>query len=208
MKNIKFLFFILILMVGCSNSTDFTTLINRVPIHNEALGLSNIHEIDSLWCDYDNGVTMLNWVTDKDDKNSYGLNDFFDYSLIANQLKTPYSLLDRYGSFVFSKRLPKIGESEILLYYIEQYDERDQERFPRWILLRVDASGEISGSLVVAEKNRLEMDQIREQLFFMDNNSITTKVFLAPIEGDPEWWNQEYLYCRNASTISLLEVLK
>lgn len=198
---------VLFMTVSYSQSISFQKLIESVPIDSSTIGRYDLYELDSLQYDFNFNWNALAWDINKDIKNEYGLNDYFDYDAFKDQIKHQYSLLHRQGRFIFARRLPKVGNRELLLYYIERFHSfKDKDKFPQWVLLCVNNEGKIKKVLVVAEVDCRELDQICQTLFLTQEDGILIKDFLGPWEGDPEWYSPEYLYCRDTRFVSFTDL--
>lgn len=101
--------------VSYSQSISFQKLIESVPINSSTIGRYDLYELDSLQYDFNFNWNALAWDINKDIKNEYGLNDYFDYDAFKDQIKHQYSLLHRYGRFIFARCLPKVRNRELLL---------------------------------------------------------------------------------------------
>ena len=188
------------------NPVSFSKLIEAVPIDSTIVGTPNLCELDSFRYDF-NYPTFFAWDTDKDIENRYRLNDYFDYDTLKDQLKYKYSLLREHGAFIFAKRLPKVGNHELLLYYIERFTSAfPNEKFPQWALLSIDGEGNVVKAFVVAEVDCQDNDNIIQKLFQVRNDGFLIKIFSAPWEDDPEWYNYEYLYCRDTKIVPFTDL--
>ena len=188
------------------NPVSFSKLIEAVPIDSTIVGTPNLCELDSFRYDY-NHPSVLTWDTDKDSENRYRLNDYFDYDTLKDQLKYEYSSMREHGAFIFAKRLPKVGNHELLLYYIERFtSDFPNEKFPQWVLLSVDSGGNVIKAFVVAEVDCQDNDRITQTLFQIRDDGFLIKFFVGVLEDDPEWYNDDYMYCRDTKIVSFTDL--
>ena len=187
------------------NPVSFSKLIEAVPIDSTIVGTPNLCELDSFRYDFNFNSSFLSWDTDKDIENRYRLNDYFDYDTFKNHFKHEYSLLDKHGAFIFAKRLPKAGNHELLLYYVERFGS-PKEKYPQWVLLSVDSGGNVIKAFVVAEVDCRDNDQITQKLFLLRDDGFLIKYFAGRWEDDPEWYRYDYMYCRDTKIVPFTDL--
>lgn len=190
-------------------SMSFKELIENVPFCKLPLGNPELASLDSL--SYDpSQPNRFEWTTIKDEENNYYLNDYFSYGEFADTINSQYTLLDTYDTLIFSKRLPKTGKQELLLYYIERYKSSfPKQKYPQWLLLRVNDNATIEQVTVLAGADHKELDSDDHQLFFLDANSkLTLKTFvtynqLPADKVDVNTLDVNYLYASETKTVGI-----
>ena len=181
-----------------TSQMDFKSLIAKVPITEIPIGINGLDKLDSLKFDYDN-PNQMEQIVSYDSVNQFNLNDFFkfdDIKFINGDDILLHSIL-RTKKMFFAKRLPKIGDKEVLIYYATR-SRSEMPDYPNWILIIVDENSIVSKSYILAGIDWKENDFITKFLFAIDNNyNLTIKDFRRIDDEeseDEELRDPNYLY--------------
>ena len=187
---------------------NFKSLITKVPVTELPVGMSRLDKLDSLKFDYDN-PNRMEQIVPYDSINKFNLNSFFNFDDIKpvnGDDILSYSILATKKMF-FAKRLPKIGDKEVLIYYVIRGKAETQPDYPTWILIITDENGTVSKSYILSGIDCKENDFVTKFLFAIDNKyNLTIKDFRRIEEEESE--DEEFSNARDPNYLYSIAIFK
>jgi hypothetical protein len=170
--------------ISYASEQDFARKLKDIEITNLPVGVSDLESLGTHIKYPDDPFNAenkdyLEWTAYLDTLNRYNLNNLFNLEEILSVVHDDdgfdflmYSSLNYNYDVVFSMRLPKLENHEVLLFSIPRgtIGFEDEIPLPLWFLVIVNAEGILEKSYIVAGVDFKEMDNFFKRLFYINEN--------------------------------------